>query len=112
MSRTLKDIKVGDRVWISAQYGGSDKHEIRTIKRLTPTQIILDGQWEKYNRYQRGKSSRYGAHEPTYYGIGMSSGRITGMATKAECEQWDAEQERNRLAQAEAEAKRAADEQK
>jgi hypothetical protein len=108
----LEAIKVGDRVWISAPYGGEDKGEIKTVKRLTPTQIILDGQYEQYNRYHRGKPSRYGSHEPTYYGIGSSDGRITAIATKAECEQWDAEQERKRLAASEAQVKREADEQK
>lgn len=108
----LATIKAGDRVWISAPYGGSDKGEIKTVKRLTPTQIILDGKFEQYNRYRRGRPSRYGDHEPTYHGIGMSSGRITAVATKAECERWDAEQERKRLAQVEAESKQVADEKK
>lgn len=108
MSRTLAEIKVGDRVWISAKWGGSDKGEIKTVKRLTSTQIILDGQYEQYNRYQRGKKSRYG-DELTYYGIGRSDGRITGIATRDECARWDAEQDRKRQAQAEAEAQRKAD---
>jgi len=110
MSRTLKEIKVGDRVWISARYGGGDKGEIKTVKRLTPTQIILDGAYEQYNRYQRGKPSRYNGHEPTYYGIGMSSGAITGLATKAECKAWDADVAKQREAQEEAKRKRSADE--
>jgi hypothetical protein len=107
----LTNIKAGDRVWISAKWGGGEKGELKTVKRLTPTQIILEGQYEKYNRYQRGKPSRC-RDEPTYYGIGMASGSITCIATKAECEWWDAEQERKRLAQVEAEAKRDADERK
>jgi hypothetical protein len=111
-SNSLATIKVGDRVWLSAPWGGGDKGEIRTVKRLTPSQIILDGKHERYNRYQRGKPSRYSNHEPTYYGIGMASGSITGVATKAECEQWDAEQERKRVAAAKAQAQRDADEHK
>lgn len=111
MSRGLENIKVGDRVWISAKWGGGDKGEIKTIKRLTPTQIILEGQYEKYNRYQRGKPSRYN-DEPTYYGIGMADGSITGIATQAECEKWDAEQERKRLAAESEQARREANEKK
>lgn len=112
MSRTLKDIKVGDRVWVSAPWGGGDKGEIKTVRRLTPSQIILEGQYEKYNRYQRGKSSRFNGHEPTYYGIGMASGSLTGIATATECERWDSKQEQKRLAEEQAERKRAAEQAK
>lgn len=112
MSQTLKNVKVGDRVWVSAAWGGGDKGAIKTIKRLTPSQIILEGGNDKYNRYQRGKPSKYNGHEPTYYGIGMASGRITGVATTTECARWDAEQEQKRLAAEEAQQKREADEAK
>lgn len=112
MSRTLEDVKVGDRVWISAKWGGGDKGAIKTVKRLTPSQIILDGTHEKYNRYQRGKPSRFRGEDPTYYGIGMATGRITGIATSVECEKWDAEQERKRLAAEEAQRGREVDEAK
>lgn len=110
--RTLADVQVGDRVWVSAKWGGGDKGEIKTVKRLTPKQIILDGYYEQYNRYHRGKPSRFSPYEPTYYGIGMSDGCITGIATADECAQWDTEQERRRLEQSKAEAKRTADETK
>jgi hypothetical protein len=89
MSRTLTDIKVGDRVWVSGKYSGQDK--IKTVKRLTPKQIILDGKYEQYNRYHRGKPSRYDPYEPTYHGVGMSDGRIMRFATKVEYEKWDKE---------------------
>ncbi len=95
MAKTLKDIKVGDRVWISARYGGDERGTLKTVVRLTPTQIILDG-IEKYNRYQRGKPSRYGNHEPSYYGIAGADGRITLIATAEESTKWDAKKERER----------------
>jgi hypothetical protein len=110
--RDLASIQVGDRVWISAKWGGGDRGEIKTVKRLTPKQIILDGKYERYNRYHRGKPSRFSPYEPTYYGIGMSDGSITGIATAAECKQWDAEQERKRLEQVEAQTKQSAEEAK
>lgn len=111
MRKDLESIAVGDRVWITAPYGGGDKGEIKTVKRLTPTQVILEGQYEKYNRYQRGTPSRY-TDEPTYYGIGMASGRITGIATEAECKRWDAEQDQKRLAADSEQARREANEKK
>src|SRR5687767_12350668 len=109
MARTLKDIKVGDRIWISAQYGNKERGTLRAVVRLTPTQIILDGV-EKYSRYQRGKRSRYSSHtgipEFTYYGIGGASGRITAIATAQEAVAWDAEKERERQDLAERNAQR------
>lgn len=93
---SLEKIKVGDRVWVSARYGGDERGTLKTVARLTPTQIILDG-IEKYNRYQRGKPSRYGDKEPQYYGIAGADGRLTFIATTAECEEWDAVKERERL---------------
>lgn len=110
MARTLKQVREGDRVWISDRYHG-DKAAIKAVKRLTPTQIVRDGAHEKYNRYQRGKSSRYG-DELTYYGIGAASGSITGLATQNECEAWDAEQANKKHAQEEAQRRRLDDESK
>jgi hypothetical protein len=94
----LENIKVGDKVWVSSSFGGGEKGEIRTVVRLTPSQIILDG-IEKYSRYQRGKKSRYG-DDLNYYAIGHRGGRITLYATAAECEKWEAQKTR-KLAEAE-----------
>lgn len=91
-SRTLKDIKVGDRVWVSHDH---DKM-IRLVVRLTPKQIVVDWPWgDKTRRFYRGKKSRYGDHlsyrEIGY--IGWRSSEIQAIATIAECENYDAEQE-------------------
>lgn len=107
----LHVIKVGDRVWVSAKYGNNERGELKTVKRLTPTRIILDGQYPKYNTYYRGKRSRYSG-EPTYYGVGMSDGRITYLATQEECDRWDAEQNQKRAEADAARQKREQDEKK
>lgn len=91
MARDLKDIRVGDRVWVSAKRGNNERESLKTVVKLTPTTILLDG-LPQYNRYQRGKKSRYG-DEWTYYGIGMSDGSVTFIATRQECAEWDAAQQ-------------------
>lgn len=89
----LKDIKVGDRVWISNRYG-SNRAQILTVVRLTPTQIHL-GDYKA--KYKRGVPSRHGG-EPSYWRIGSLGGAITSIATEQECAKWDADIERGKQA--------------
>lgn len=86
--KPLTEIAVGDRVWVSN--GHSDKRgKIQRIERLTPTQIILDG-IRDYNRFQRGKPSRWSGDMLLYGRIGgYSSARIMEVATADECAEWD-----------------------
>jgi len=83
MSKALVDIEVGDRVWVGDGRGRLRK--LRTVTRLTPTQIILDDD-PKFSRFARDK--------PTFYRIGSGSGYIESVATEAEVKQWEAEQAR------------------
>lgn len=99
--RSLKDIKVGDRVWVSSGHG-NDRDRIQPVVRLTPTQIVLDGYYtggasSEFNRYQRGKKSRY-SDDLRYgqIGSGMWGSEITSIATEGERARWDAEQEAKR----------------
>lgn len=110
VNRGLKDIKVGDRVWITNHY---QKRVLRTVKKLTPTQIVVEN-WNgaSIERFERGKPPSYPHLDPSltyrqiaYYGFG-SSPEITRIATKAECKQWDAEQEQKRIAAEAAEVER------
>lgn len=108
MSRALQNIKVGDRVWIKGNYDPV----LHTVTKLTPTQIIVENRNNNgVDRFQRGKPSRYGrlGHEATYYQIGYHGfdlPEIKRIATEAECETWDAEQEQKRLDAEAAAAKR------
>lgn len=82
--KELKDIEVGDRVWVSAPYSG-DRGDLHTVKHLTPTQVHLDGFRQKFNR---GKPTKY-SREPSWYGIGSTRGRILSIATAEEAAAWD-----------------------
>jgi len=95
--KQLADIAVGDRVWVTNSHG-YHRERIQTVARLTPTLIILDewysgGAKSEFNRYRRGKPSRYGG-KPSYRQIssGMFASSIESVATAAECAKWDAEQ--------------------
>lgn len=95
---SLADIKVGDRVWLSS--GHTNKRDrIVTVERLTPTQIIVGP--SEFDRYQRGKPSRYDG-SPMYYQIsgGMWKREITAIATASECAAWDSAQEEKRQREA------------
>lgn len=92
MANPLEKIKVGDRVWVSRRFDSSGKGEIKTVMRLTPTQIHLDGYKAKY---KRGTPSRFGG-EPSYFCIGRLGGEITAIATPQECAKWDADIERGK----------------
>lgn len=100
MRKELKDIEVGDRVWVGTY--NFPRSVIQVVARLTPAQIILDGRYSEgaksqYNRYQRGKLSRAGSYR-SYNQIhgGFSGDQITAVATEDECAKWDAKQERQR----------------
>lgn len=92
MSRGLNDIKVGDRLWIDY-----DRDRIIcTVLKLTPKQVVVDWPWGKDGaRFYRGKLSRYDK-QPHWRKIGYSGwhgSEIQAIATKAECQQYDAKQE-------------------
>lgn len=104
-TRALKDVQVGDRVWVE----DDRRRIICTVTRLTAKQIVTDWPWGKNGaRFWRGQKTRYG-DELHYRKIGYSgwySSEIQGIATKAECEKYDAEQEAQRQkAAAEADAR-------
>ncbi len=89
-TKQLSKIAVGDRVWIKTDY----KRIICLVRRLTPTQILVDWPWaSKGQRFERGKKSRYG-NDLTYWAIGyhgFCTPEIQAIATASECEQYDAQ---------------------
>jgi len=106
VSDGLKNVKVGDRVWVDYDR----RRIICTVLKLTPTQVVTDWPWGKdVTRFSRGKPSRYDK-EPHYRKIGYSGWygcEIQAIATKAQCEQYDAEREaKKQKAAAATEAKR------
>lgn len=103
--KTLEQVEVGDYVWVHGPY--SEKR-IQPVARLTAKQIILGGgpyrtkDPTEYNRYWRGRASRYGG--PPSYDEARQWGkcRIAAVATAAERKQWDTEQAEKARAAAEA----------
>lgn len=77
-------MKAGDRVWLGTNRYGP--HEIRTITRVTPTQIVIDwnGNGSYLVRFRRDNGRRiaggYLAHD------------ILRAATPSQCADWDAKQ--------------------
>lgn len=104
-SKQLKDIAVGDRVWVCSSISHKPER-IQTVARLTPTLIILDGHYTggascEFNRYHRGKKSRYSDHLSYSQTSNLSwRSEILSIATADECAKWDAKQ----AAKAEADA--------
>jgi len=84
-TRDLKDIKIGDRVWVSERYTG-ERGDLLTVKHLTPTQVHLSG---FKNKFQRGTQVKW-SKEPSWRGIGFTRGQILSIATPEECAAWDA----------------------
>jgi hypothetical protein len=86
-NNALKNVKVGDRLWISYDNG----RIICTVLKLTPTQVVTDWPWGK----DVARFSRYD-HEPHWRKIGYSwwyGSEIEAVATKAQCAEYDAKQE-------------------
>jgi hypothetical protein len=71
--KSLSEIEVGDRVWLGSRER-SHIH-IRTVRRLTPTQIVLPSNY----RYYRSSG----------IAIGAALFRITEVATSEECQECD-----------------------
>jgi len=76
----LEDIKAGNRVWMEQW---RNRRHIETVRRITATQIVLGsgGQSDRYYRQNGYKIGRFG-----------NSPSIVGIATPAECAEWDAKQ--------------------
>jgi hypothetical protein len=81
-SRPLTDIRAGDRVWVGV-YSRPRSHGIRTVARLTPTLVIVQTTPTYEERYKR-------AFIPGMLHNAGGRGVISGIATPAECEAWDA----------------------
>src|SRR5690348_11349740 len=87
MRKSLSEIKVGDRVWVSD--GHSNKwHQIQPVERLTATQIILPHDTRYY---------RTGKRQYWQVGRSMFMRRVTDVATPEECAEYDRAQEKRRL---------------
>ena len=81
-AKMLAGIKVGDRVWTNSGYGDRSRLDaVRTVKRLTATQIILEpgNDFDRYNRFTGYKTS--GSYQVPF---------ILAVATKAEAARYDA----------------------
>jgi hypothetical protein len=72
-------IKVGDRVWLGR--GSFPKSQLRPVVKVTATQIVVAWTPTYSNRFRRDGGYRIGG--------GMLAEHITGIATKAECLEWD-----------------------
>jgi hypothetical protein len=84
--KKLANIEVGSRVWL-ADYYGERRRDLKTVAKLTPTQIVLDNGW----RYYRSNG----------YAIGRSLYKIIAAATPEECARHDAERAEEKRAEAE-----------
>ena len=90
----LEDIKVGDKVWIGYWRYNKDgripsRHGLRTVSRLTPTQLSIGENGIRYHR-NTGKV------------VGHSSAfDVLSIATPEEIAEWEVRVEANRLAEEE-----------
>ena len=85
-------LKVGDRVWVGKLYSDGSGLSLKTVARVTTTQIVID--WNGNGRYL----TRYKKNGGWRIGGEVLSGNITRLATPAECAAWAAREERQRLA--------------
>ena len=92
MSYDCSQLKAGDRVWVGKLYSDGSGRQIKTIAKVTTTQIVIDwnGNGGYCPRYRKGGGYAIGG--------GRFADNITGLATSDECAAWDAKQERERKA--------------
>jgi hypothetical protein len=88
----LASIKAGDRAWVGSHYGERNSG-IRQVKKVTPTQIVID--WNNNGGSYVVRFKRDSGYE---IAGGWFPKRITGIATKSECAKFDAEQLAAKLA--------------
>ena len=102
MAYDCSKLKAGDRVWVGKLYSDGSGLSLKTVARVTPTQIVID--WNGNGRYL----TRYKKDGGWAIGGGMLAEHIFRLAESNECAQWDAKRERERqAAQAEADAEAA-----
>jgi hypothetical protein len=82
-------LKEGQDVWVGNRW--SERAKLQRIVRVTPTRIVLDGNYPEYNTYKRVNSDR---RQDAGYAYGRSwnhdGDHIAAKATKAERIKWDA----------------------
>ena len=104
MAYDCSKLKAGDRVWVGKLYSDGSGLSLKTVARVTPTQIVID--WNGNGRYL----TRYKKDGGWAIGMGMFAEHIFGLAESNECAQWDAKRERERqAAQDKADAEAAAE---
>jgi hypothetical protein len=93
MAYDCSKLKAGDRVWVGKLYSDGSGLSLKSVAKVTPTQIVID--WNGNGRYL----TRYKKDEGWPIGAGVFAASIFGLATPTECARWDAKQERERQAE-------------